>query len=646
MFNLFRSQKQLVRYLLGGILMLVAISMVITLIPGLGSTPSDPRQIVLAEVDGEPITFSELSLEFRAQAIRPTLPLRSINLSAVNLITKLVDQHVLLMEAEKLGLSTDDQEVADWMQFQLPFLFPNGVFVGARPYQQYVRETFRMSVPEFEESLRRSIIELRLQRVVTANEIVTDAEVEETYRQRRRKVKIEFVKFDSERFLSRAKPSDEQLQQLFESENFRYQLPETRSLKLLRADDTKLPEPEIAEEELKRYYARNRANYQFPERVRTRHILFMTMEKSEEETKELEAKAQEVLKQIQDGADFAELAKEHSDDPASGENGGDLGWVTRGQMDPEFEKGTFALEAGETSDLVKSTFGYHIIRADEKEDPRTRPFAEVQDEVREAVRLQRRSADRTRMLDKLLARAREFGKELEKVGEEYQIPVQTLDAVNPMEPPAVLAGSQELLTAIFAAEEGSPVSHVQEGFTTVAVVTGISPTRPLTFEEARADVLEESRKRESKALASEKAFEVAGEAKKEGGSLKRAASRAGLRVETSRFFTSTEAVEDLGPAQQLGINELDEKTFGEVVGPVPLGEAFVVYRVIDQQEADMLDFDNEKDNLRQTELERKRGFAFGLYRSAIVEQYRQQGKVVVNEPRIQEFVRNYAQGGA
>lgn len=128
-----------------------------------------------------------------------------------------------------------------------------------------------------------------------------------------------------------------------------------------------------------KYKAEAFSRFKQPGQIKVRHIL-------QPKTPEGRAKAEELLKELKAGADFAELAKQHSTDPGSGSRGGDLGLVGRGRMVPAFDAAAFALDKpGELSDIIETGFGYHIIRLDEKQPDTIAPFAEVREGLKREV---------------------------------------------------------------------------------------------------------------------------------------------------------------------------------------------------------------------------------------------------------------------
>lgn len=181
----------------------------------------------------------------------------------------------------------------------------------------------------------------------------------------------------------------------------------------------------IPEEELKKYYAEHEKDFLVPESARVRHIYFEAAKDATPEVKEkAKSKAEAVLKQLKDGADFAAVARVSSEDAESAAKGGDLGVLTPGKTNSkEFEKAAFALKAGETSPVVETPFGYHIIRVEEKTEQRTASFDEAKDYIRSTLKGQFEQKKAREFLDKL---AKEAGLEVVQ-----QAPAATGDSNKP-----------------------------------------------------------------------------------------------------------------------------------------------------------------------------------------------------------------------
>ena len=463
MFNLFRSQKQAVKIFLSGILMIVAASLVITLIPGSLDMGVSPNDTVLAEVGDFEVTTQDVQSGLRDYAQAGQIDAQTMSLLGRQMVDNQIGNLVLLQEARDLGLAAGEEELAIWLKQQMPFLFQDGAFLGADQYRAFVAQRFRKTVPQFEEEVRRSLmIDVRLKRMVTDSVMVSDDELKEIFRRQNEKAKVEFVKVQAADFSSQVKPTEEQISEFYESQKQQYRIPETRSFKWMVVDDSSLPQLELSDAEIERYYRQNRQRFEVSERIRASHILFATEGKSDDEKTALQEEAQSILAEIKQGADFEELAKEHSDDTGTTAKGGDLGWITRGQMVPNFEKASFALKAGEMSDVITTDYGYHIIRVHERESSHFQDLDEVREEIRQEISQDHGYSARMKVIDESIAAARKFGKDMESAGQQLNLPVRTVTNAKRGELPPELEGLGNLATSVFATSDGEVVTSNQE----------------------------------------------------------------------------------------------------------------------------------------------------------------------------------------
>ena len=637
MFDLFRSRKQAVRIFLGAILLVVAASLVITLIPGLMSNPAAVEQGVFVEVGDHAVTFTDVQYQMRTYLRSDRLDAQSLRFLAQGVVRNLIGDMVLLEEADALGLSPDDEELAAWIKRQLS---PGGVFIGQQQYEAFVRQRFQLSVPMYEEQLRRSlIIDVRLKRMLTDNAMVTDDELRDVYRRANEKAKFEFVKVSGSEFESQVKPTEEQLREHFEANKSRYRTQPTRSIKLMKIDDSRTPGVEIDDRGLRGYYAQNRARFEIPDRIRASHILFMAEGEAEEELKESEAEAAKVLEEIRAGADFAARARRYSEDPGTADKGGELGWVTRGQMVPDFEKQAFLLEPGQISDVIKTEYGFHIIKVHERQNAQIQSFEEVKEEIRAELASEQNYLNRTKFTDEALGVARKHGKDLEATGRELNIPVDAFEKFSRAQPPLGLSGSQNLLNAIFQAEDGEVFPFTDESeVTTIVVVTEMVASRDLEFDEAKEEEVASSFIRdESRRLAQERAETIASQAREANGNLRRVANRYRLRTRQSDFVTGRDSIPDLGSAGILGAGAFRAEP-GTIEGPVRAGADWVVYRVQEHRAADMSGFEEEREQLHANELKAKQTEAFEIYKAVARKRYEQEGKIRTYTERINSYL--------
>jgi peptidyl-prolyl cis-trans isomerase D len=245
------------------------------------------------------------------------------------LLNQIIEKRLLLDYAEKLNIMTSDEEVAQAIS-QIPAFNDKGKFDKDRYVQ--VLTNARIKIDDFENEQKESIILAKLKnQMITGIKVTTD-ELKAYFAQRERKVTAGYVYFNYKNFLDEIK---------------------------------------IDEEKMKDYYAVNKKNYEKPDRVKASHILIRPDASATSPTGRSDeaamAFAGDLLKKIKAGASFESLAKKYSQDPGSGAKGGELGWFSKGQMVPEFEKTAFDLKPGELSGVVKTQFGYHIIKVTGKE---------------------------------------------------------------------------------------------------------------------------------------------------------------------------------------------------------------------------------------------------------------------------------------
>lgn len=294
-------------------------------------------------------------------------------------IQSLVDRKLLLREAKKSGITTTDEEVQNEI-LQYEFLKRNGQFVGMQEYERIIDTAFRMSVDQFEKTIRDDIVINKYNDMLTAGMLVSDSEVEDQYKKQKLTAKIDYVKFDVAPAMKDLNPTPEEVRAYYDAHKNDFQTGEQRKVQYLWVSHTsEKNKVQIPESKLKEYYEQNKARFGRPEQVHARHILLKTGEGKDDAA--VLKQAQELVAKLRAGGNFEELAKQYSEDPGSKENGGDLGFFGRNQMVQEFEKVAFELQPNQISDPVKTQFGYHIIQSLGKQPAFQPEFALVKDQI-------------------------------------------------------------------------------------------------------------------------------------------------------------------------------------------------------------------------------------------------------------------------
>ena len=645
MFDLFRSQRKTVKYVLTAILSLVALSMVVTLIPNVfsGADPTMTGEIVLVKVGDETVTPLDLNMAMRDYITADT-PAESMAFMARQVIDNLIEEKVLMQEAAALGVKPTESELALWIKDQMPFLFEGGSFNGEQ-YRMLIQQRFQLSVPQFEYNLLKDLtIEQRLRQLVTDNIVVTDEEVRKLFLARNEQIKVEYSVVNIADFRSQVQATDAKIAEYFEANRFRYNLQETRRLQIYEVNDAAAPEVQVSDAEISTFYNQNRYRFETPERVMARHILFTTVnldsgeELPESEVEAKRAKAEEAAAKVKQGGDFQALVKEYSEDAGTVDSGGDLGWVVRGQTPAEFEEAAFALAPGETSGVVKTDLGFHIIKVEKKDSPQLRSLDEARDEIIADLRAEKEQTTRNDRLDQIMAAVGAGAESPEALSQRYGLTFQVFDNVERRTIPVELGSMPRFVGDLFSEPAGGVVTGVNEedGTMYIGKVVSISPARQAELAEMRDRVREDYIAAEARKLAQEKAATLLAQAR-EAGSLSQAARALGLRTQTSDFIKRDGQIPGFTSGQALGNAAFDAEV-GTIQGPVPAGEGVGVYEVAAKQEADLTELLNQRADLRQSILDARQNETFGLFRGLTVKRYEEQGKITRYEDRITELI--------
>ncbi|TVQ84706.1 MAG: peptidylprolyl isomerase [Chromatiaceae bacterium] len=295
-------------------------------------------------------------------------------------LEQMINELVLRDATLGLGLRVSDQAVQAAILAE-PFFQEDGVFSRAA-YQRVLRLQ-GLSPAGYEENLRQRLLTTQLPRAVTETEFVTPAELDASIRLLRQRRELSYILLDAASFMPTEAPDEESIQAWYDTHQAAFETPEqVRASYLLLDAATLLGDAAPDEATLRERYQERLPEFSTPEERRIRHILITAPVGSEAEV--ADAARERLLaarEQILAGADFATLAAELSDDPGSAANGGDLGFVARGLLDPAFAEVAFGLPAGELSEPVRSRFGYHLIEVTEVRGGEVSDFEAVREQL-------------------------------------------------------------------------------------------------------------------------------------------------------------------------------------------------------------------------------------------------------------------------
>jgi len=592
----------------------------------------------VASVDSSQITVGEFRRVYQAQlqAYRTAYGgkvneqlLKQLGIEQ-QILQQMVDEQAALLEAQRQGITVSDAEVGERI-VRLPSFQENGRFIGRERYQQLLgMQRPPVSPAEFEDSLRRSLAIDKLRTALTDWITVPDAEVEKEFRRRNEKVKVDLVIFSADKFRDQVTVSDADLASYFEAHKTAYRVGERRKVRYLLIDiDALRAKVRVPERDIERSYNDNIETYSTPEEVRASHILFKTEGKKDEEVK---AKAEEVLKEVRAGKDFAELAKKYSEDEASAKNGGDLDYFSRGRMVPEFDEVAFSLAPGQVSDRVKTQYGYHIIKVVDKKQATMKTLDEVRTQITEQLaweQAQRQAGDLATQIEQEVSKPAD----LDKAATAHTLKVQESPYFTREEPILGLGPSPQASALAFdlADNQVSGAVQVSRGFA-FFTVTGKQPPYTPKVDEVKDRVREDIIKERSGELARQKAAALDATLKS-AADFAKAVKAAGLEVKTTDLVPRETAYPDIGVSPQVDAVAFSTPT-GSVSDPIKTDRATAILRVVEHTMPTPTEYAAGKDTLRTEMLNEARSRFFSAY----MVKAKQGMKIQVNRENLQRVV--------
>lgn len=644
MIRFLQSGNKATKYLLAALMTIIALSMVTYLIPGFLSGENVNRTGVVANIAGQEINTQDVAQYVGRLQQRQRYPDFMMPYLQQQAIKQLMQEAEVRYEGERMGLSVSDDEVREALhigQYGATF-FPDGKWIGQEKYEQLLQEN-GMSVDQFEHQVRLDLIRFKLYSAVTAGVTVTPAEIEHAYKEQSTKIKFDYAVITMDDVQKQINPTDAELKAWFEANKARYQnsIPEKRQVSYFIIGQQQVENKvTVSPTDIQQDYSKNQDLYRTQDRVRVRHILIATPPPGPDgkvDQKAVEAahkKAEDVLKQLKGGADFAELAKKYSEDPGSKDQGGELGWQTKdSSLVPEFKSAMLSLNKGQTSDPVQTSYGFHIIQVEDKETAGLKPLSQVKDEIEKTLREQKIA----RMLDDLANQAQDAAAKqgLNKAAAQYGAQVITTNPITRADSlPGIGAGpnSADLMNAIFEVTEKTPPESTRtpQGVVVFKVDKVIPPGAP-DFELLKARVTNDFKSERASALLSQKIADLSERARNQH-DLKKAARELGATVKTSELVSKSSQVPDIGSMSGEAVSSLFTMKPGEISNPLNVGRNGVVAALLDRQEPALNgdDFAKAKDGLYERLLTEKRQDAIGLFLNNLEDRLNKEGKLKIN----------------
>jgi peptidyl-prolyl cis-trans isomerase D len=619
MLDRMRRHKNILKWTLA----LVVLTFVLLYVPdflgqnnplGAGAAPRE----VIAEVGGHQLKAAEFQQRYVQQVnayrsqfggnLNPQL-LRQLGVEQ-QVLRQMIEEQIAVMEADRNGISVSDDELAQQI-FSMPGLQENGRFIGEARYEQLLQGlTPPLTKSQFEESVRRSMLLDKLRAALTDWMAMSDTDVEREYKQRNDKVKLQVVAVTADALRDKVTVSDADVAAHYSAHSAEYRVGEQRKIKYLLLDREQARlKVTVQPNEIQRYYNDNIQQYQTPEQVRASHILFETAGKDDAEVKK---RAEDVLKQAKGGADFAELAKKYSEDKGSKVNGGDLDYFGRGRMVKEFEDAAFSMMPGQISDLVKSQFGYHIIKVVDKKAPSTRTLDEVRPQIQQQLALEiadQRISDQARNLEKQI----KTPDDIVTVAKNAGLTSMESGLFQKSDPVPGLGAAPEVAAEAFRLDVGkvSGVLGSSRGPVFIAVTEKKDPYVP-KLDEVKGKVHDDVVRARAAELSRQRASAIASALKTAGDKFTAVAKAQGVEAKDTELIPRQSALPEIGVSP-----EVDKVAFtlpvGSVSDPIQTDQGTVIVRVVQREEVTPEKLRQAREAFRAELLNERRSRFFNAY---------------------------------
>ena len=575
-----------------------------------GSKYGDSKLQNVAEVNGEAISQPEFAEAYERAVDRyrdllkgsltPEM-LKSLNIKG-SLLEELIQKHLALQEARRLGLTVTDDELANVIG-QVPEFQVAGRFNKER-YLQLLRAN-KLTPERFEEDQRDQLTIQRLYSLILDSIQVTDAEVRDRYRLEQEKINLQFIRLPFSNFASAVKVTEDDIKKFYDRNKESLKEPLKVQVEYLSYPfETFASKIELNAKEIEDYYQTNReTKFHSPKQAKVRYISIRLEPNADAKQKDdAKARAARILSEARSGKDFAQLAKQNSTDPSAAK-GGDLGWVSPGQFPPPLEKAVFSLPKGGISDVVETPGGLQIVKVEDLKEEKTQSLKEATPEISRILKTEKgkreaaTAADRDR--EKVLS-----GTDFAKVAQDSGLALNTTRLFSNGEVLPELGQNPEFYkTALsLSGKDIAPVIEGSNAYYLMRLKDRKEPAVP-PLDAVRPIIEKDIISSKSAELARQKASAMLDQLKKEKNIAKIAAQNSLPVEETGFFLRNAPQVPKLEGLPELKTSAMTLSAQNPVADRVYADKnAAYLLAFKDQEAADMERFEKEKDQLTKQAL--------------------------------------------
>ncbi len=526
-------------------------------------------------------------------------------------LESLINKRLIGQEAERVGLKVTDDEVADAI-LAYPAFQVNGAFDEGR-YRSLLRYN-RMEPSDFESGIKSELLGQKIHHLIKCFIPIIDTEIMNYYTYQKERINIGFVSFNPRNFKGKTEVKQDEREAYFKENKEKYRIPAQIKIAYLTLDPSDfVDKATIVDQEISDFYELNPERFKDPKQIKARHILFkVSPNASKSEVGEAIERAIAVLKKARVGEDFAALARKYSQGPTASK-GGDLGYITRGQMPKPFEERAFSLKAGEISGPVRTQFGWHIIKVDDIKDGAIKTLPEVRDQIVTTLKKDI-SSDMAHERILTLMDQMPYNINLATYAAQHGLMVTESDFFQKDAPIPGLGEDERLKKSIYSLDKGE-ISEVVEhkGKFYIIQVVDIKDSHIPKISEISGKLNKDFIDHLS-LVAAKKEAEGYLEKLKGGADWLELAKKKGLNIDETGFFTREKDTPKIGYStliSEAAFSLSSQKRYPDQVFEV--NKKVYVIRWLDREEINMKDFDKEKKAFKQALLSTKERRIFNAW---------------------------------
>jgi peptidyl-prolyl cis-trans isomerase D len=517
-------------------------------------------------------------------------------------LERLVTEQLVAQRAAAEGLRISDEELAAEIT-RIGAFQEGGRFSRARYLQLLTRA--QLTPAAFEQDVRSDLLRRKVQALIQDGVKASEAEVRQHWEGERQRVRVAYLVVSPEAGPGGA-PPDAELEAYHKAHAAEFTQPERRRVLVALLPGSSVPLPAVTDAQAAAAYQERRSEFEQPPRARVSHILVRVPSTGGSQAEDqAKAKAEAARERIRGGADFAQVAREVSEDTTTAPKGGELGLVGPGELVPEFDKVVSGLKKGEVAGPVRTPFGYHVIKVTELGPGTKRELKEVATTLKATLAAEgqlRALRDKAVELQRALLGARDFAAEARRQGLGVR-EVGPLGRTDPVEGIGRVGEATEAIFGLAAGGVSAPVK-VPEGYAVFRLVDQ-QPARSLPLAEARADVARAVGRQKAREAAEAKARQLA-EAWRNGEDPRGLAKRGGVAFGEAGPFSRAEPLADRDLAQAIGSVALGLAD-GGIGGPAPGPRGLYVVKTVGRERPDPAEFEKARRDAETRLLQQKRG---------------------------------------